>query len=73
MGKKEIIRLAALFPEYGCRPIATHFNRLYEQQRDMTVGKTFVANTLSTYQYQILCTRRSIKQTPAKTFPANQQ
>lgn len=43
--KKEIIRLKALMPDNGCRTIALIFNCLYQQEKDMTVGKTYVSYT----------------------------
>lgn len=49
---REIIRLKALMPDVGCRSIATIFNRRFAR-RKMTVGKTFVADTIRRNRYAI--------------------
>jgi hypothetical protein len=43
--RDEVIRLKALMPEAGCRTIAHHFNRRWVAKRQMTVSKTYVADT----------------------------
>lgn len=59
--RDELIRLKALMPEAGCRMIAHCFNRRWAVRRHMTVGKTYVADTLRRQQYTILCLRRKLK------------
>ena len=58
---KEIIRLKALMPEAGCRTLADIFNRRYAVSRRMTVGKSFVADTIRRYHYKIEIVRRMLK------------
>ncbi len=58
---REIIRLKALMPAAGCRTIAHVFNRRYAASRKMTVGKSFVADTVRKYRYEIEIQRRRIK------------
>jgi putative transposase len=59
--KLEIIRLKALMPQTGCRTIAHHFNRRWRDRRQMTVSKTYVADTCRKQQYEILLARRNLK------------
>ena len=42
--RREVLRLKAWMPQAGCRTIAHAFNRLHGERRQMTVGKTFVAD-----------------------------
>lgn len=57
----EIIRLKALMAHDGFRKIADTFNRLYANDKKMTVGKTFVADVLRKHQYETLELRRKFK------------
>ena len=59
--QEEVIRLKALMPDAGCRMIAHHFNRRWKSWRQMTVSKTYVADTCRTHQYRILHARRTLK------------
>ena len=59
--RDELIRLKALMPHAGCRMIAHCFNRRFAERRRMTVGKTYVADTLRRQHYAILCVRRRLK------------
>ncbi|MBH0199760.1 MAG: integrase, partial [Nitrospira sp.] len=59
--KQEVIRLKALMPQVGCRTIAHHFNRRWRARRQMTVSKTYVADTCRKEQYRILHARRRLK------------
>ncbi len=59
--RREVLRLKALMPEAGCRRIAQAFNRLHRDRRGMTVGKTFVADTLRDHGEELLRLRRQIK------------
>ena len=51
--RKEIIRLKALLPKFGCRKIADTFNRIYEASTGMRVSKTFVSDVIRQHQYEI--------------------
>jgi putative transposase len=60
--KQDIIRLKALMPQAGCRTIAHTFNRRWKLKRQMTVSKTYVADTCrKQQQYEILYARRKLK------------
>lgn len=67
----EIIRLKSLMPDKGCRMIAASFNRLYAQKRQMTVGKTYVANVFAKHAYKIRVCRNRINHRPGKPGPTN--
>ena len=67
----EIIHLAALMPDAGCRTIALTFYRLHAIGRQMTVGKTFVSNTLRKHQYDIRDLRRQFKHRQPYETPIN--
>ncbi|MEO5957184.1 MAG: hypothetical protein ABIR36_16050 [Nitrospiraceae bacterium] len=49
--RNEVIRLKAFMPQAGCRMIAHHFNRRWAVKKDMTVSKTYVADTCRRHQY----------------------
>jgi transposase InsO family protein len=68
---REIIRLKALMPDAGCRTVANVFNRRYAASRKMTVGKSFVANTIRRYRYEIEVIRRKIKHRVPSALPRN--
>ena len=68
---REIIRLKAIMPDAGCRSIANIFNRRFVVKRKMTVGKTFVADTLRRYRYEIEIVRRKIKHRVPPALPRN--
>ncbi|MFO0699696.1 MAG: integrase core domain-containing protein [Nitrospira sp.] len=59
--RDEVIRLKALMPEAGCRTIAHHFNRRWAARKQMTVSKTYVADTCRRHQYLIYEARRKLK------------
>jgi putative transposase len=59
--KKEVIRLKAFMPDDGCRKLAAVFNRLYRDEKQMTVGKTFVANVIRDHHYEIQVLRQKVK------------
>ena len=69
--RDEIIRLKALMPRAGCRTITHCFNRRFAERRRMTVGKTYVADTLRRQQYAILCARRKMKHRVPRPIPRN--
>lgn len=72
---REIIRLKALMPDAGCRTIALVFNRRFSHhakiERRMTVGKSFVADTVRKYRYEIEIQRRRIKRRVPLALPRN--
>jgi putative transposase len=69
--RNEIIRLKALMPEAGCRTITHCFNRRFTKRRRMTVGKTYVADTIRRQQYAVLCVRRTLKHRVPRPIPRN--
>ena len=69
--KHEVLRLKALMTHSGCRKIADAFNRRFEMSKNMTVGKTYVSNTIRQYYYEIAILRRQIKMTKPRLVPHN--
>ena len=69
--RQEVLRLKALMPHSGCRKIADAFNRRFEEARHMTVGKTYVSNTIRQYYYEIQVLRKQLKNTKPKSVPKN--
>ena len=69
--RDDVIRLKALMPEAGCRTIAHHFNRRWKSQRQMTVGKSYVACTLKKHHYLILEARKQLKHRVPRALPRN--
>lgn len=69
--RHEVLRLKALTPKLTCRKIVDCFNRRFEHSRQITVRKTFVADTLRKYHYEIAILRRQIKNTKPKAVPRN--
>lgn len=67
--RKEVMRLKALMPNKGCRSIAISFNRLHLEKRNMSVGKSFVANVINRYRYEILLLRKKIEHQQPKPLP----
>ena len=69
--KHEVLCLKALMPHTGCRKIADIFNRKFEEARKMTVGKTYVSDTIRKHYHEILVLRRQIKNAKPKAVPRN--
>ena len=69
--RKEVVRLKALMPQAGCRRIADSFNRRFAAKRRTTVGKTFVAELVRQFRYEIDVVRRQIKNTRPRPVPRN--
>lgn len=69
--REEIIRLKALMPQAGCRMIAHTFNRRWKSRRQMTVSKTYVADTCRRHQYLIYEARRKLKHRIPRPIPRN--
>ena len=58
-------------PEAGCRTIAHHFNRRWAARRQMTVSKTYVADTCRRHKYLIHEARRKLKHRIPRPIPRN--
>jgi putative transposase len=69
--KQELMRLKALMPHDGCRSLADIFNRKFEEVRKMTVGKTYVSDTIRQHYHEILLLRRQIRNAKPKAVPKN--
>ena len=69
--KAEIIRLKAIMPQAGCRTIADLCNRRFAASRQITVGKTFVHETLQRHAYKVQILRRNLKHAKPKSVPRN--
>lgn len=69
--KHEIVRLKALMPQAGCRAIADICNRRFAATRKVTVGKTFVHQTLQRHDYEIQVLRRRLKHAKPINVPRN--
>jgi transposase InsO family protein len=69
--KREIIQLKACMPKAGCRTIADICNRRFAAARKVTVGKTFVHETLQRHEYEIQILRRKLKHAKPKAVPRN--
>ena len=67
----EFMRLKALMPDAGCRSIADSFNRRFALSRKMTVGKSFICETVRKYQYEIQVLRKKIKHAKPRPVPRN--
>jgi len=73
---REIVRMKALMPDAGCRRIADTFNRRLARHREtgrrMTVGKSFVADTMRRHRYEIesraRCARTTSRCLPVACF-----
>jgi len=68
-----IIQLNAVMPDASCRNLAHTFNRSYEHhaKTPMTVGKTWVCETIKKHYYEIQVTRKNIKNRKLKATPKN--
>jgi transposase InsO family protein len=69
--RREIIRLKALMRDGTCRAVAAVFNRRFAAARNMTVGKTFVADAIRRHQHEIAIARRRIKNAQPRRLPRN--
>lgn len=71
---KEVVRLKAILgKKAGCRRVANTFNRLHANSniKPMTVGKSFVADTIKKHQYQIAVERRDVRNKQPRPFSVN--
>lgn len=69
--KHEVLRLKALMPHDGCRSLSDIFNRKFALSHSMTVGATYVADTIRKHYHEILLLRRQIKNAKPKPVPRN--
>jgi hypothetical protein len=69
--QQDIIRLKAVMPQAGCRTLAHHFNRRWRARRQMTVSKTYVADTCRHHQYLIYDARRKLKHRVPRPMQGN--
>jgi transposase InsO family protein len=70
--RREVIRLKALMREDGtCRAVAAVFNRRFAASHRMSVGKTFVADTLRRHHVEIVAARRAIRNARPRRVPRN--
>ena len=67
-----VIPLEALTADAGCSRAATTFNRLHAVRDDITIGKSFVADTLRTHRYAIEQERRRIRRREPGLGPRSQ-
>lgn len=67
---KEIIRMKALMPQAGCRAIAVSFNRRFAY-KNMSIGKSYVNETLRKHAYEIQVLRKKLKHRIPKPMPLN--
>jgi len=73
--RQEVIRLKALAPDISCRDIETAFSRRFachaDIHRRMTVGRTFVSETIRAHRHEIIVMRRTIKHRVPPPVPRN--
>ena len=67
---REIARLKAWSPEFGRRAIADAFNRHFAE-RDVSVGKTYVATLLKKHRAEVLHLRRTLRHRIPGPMPKN--
>ena len=67
----EILRLKVLMEPRGCRKIADTFNNLHTAKSACTVGKTFVAECLTTNQYALARLRKEMHNKMPRPVPIN--
>ncbi|NOX75262.1 MAG: transposase family protein [Gammaproteobacteria bacterium] len=58
-------------PDAGCRKIAAVFNRRFENQRNITIGKTYVSTVIRKHLYEIQVLRQKIKHHRPKPMTKN--
>ena len=65
------MRLKALMADAGCRTIANTFNRRFEEDRQMTVSKTYANDVIRKHKYEIQILRKKIKNGKPKGVSGN--
>ena len=68
--RRELIRLKAHLPDFGCRKLAGLFNNLHSAH-GMTVSKSFVYEVLKQHMYEVLQLRRLLKNRIPSALPCN--
>lgn len=68
--KNEIIYLKALLPNYGCRKIATIFNKQFHH-KNISISKSYVYYITIKNQYKIIQKRKNIKNKKPQVLPKN--
>lgn len=69
--RREVLRLKALMPGGSCRTIAQVFCRRFADKGGMTVGRTFVHESIRNNRHEILMLRRQIKNARPRPVPKN--
>jgi transposase InsO family protein len=67
---QEIIRMKALMPHSGCRPLAASFNRRFAHKA-VSVGRTYVNETIRKHEYEIRVLRKKLKHRRPKPIQLN--
>jgi transposase InsO family protein len=67
--REELLRMKAQMPEASCRFLATTFNRRFSVSRQMSVGKTYVAEMLKQHAYEVQVLRTDLKRRPPRPVP----
>jgi len=65
-----VLYLKVHLPRYGCRKIATHFNRLYAD-KNISISKSYVYNIFKEYGYEIIKQRKEMRHKVPKPMPKN--
>jgi transposase InsO family protein len=67
--REELLRMKAQMPEASCRYLAATFNRRFRAERQMSIGKTYVAETLKQHSYEVQVLRTDLKRRPPRPVP----
>jgi transposase InsO family protein len=61
--------MKARMPEASCRTLAADFNRRFYAKRQVSVGKTYVAETLKKHAYEVQVLRSGLKRRAPRPIP----
>jgi hypothetical protein len=67
--REELLRMKAQMPEASCRFLAATFNRRFSVSRQMSVGKTYVAEMVKQHAYEVQVLRTDQKRRPPRPVP----
>jgi hypothetical protein len=67
--REELLRMKTQMPEANCRFLAATFNRRFRVARQMTAGKTYVAEMLKQHAYEIHILSTDLKRLPPRPVP----
>jgi putative transposase len=67
--RKELLLMKAQMPEASCRFLAATFNRRFRVARQVSVGKTYVADTLKQHAYEVQVLKAGLKRRPPRPVP----